>query len=112
MTTRFRDFGAGTASDAQPLSFKLHGEEFECIKEVQGKILLTLVADSSSEDPAKAASVIDKFFSAVLTDESYARFDTLLKSKEKIVAVDTLAEITGWLVQEYTDRPTERPEVS
>jgi hypothetical protein len=110
--TRFKDFGAGTSNvNAEPISFKLHDEEFTCVAQIQGKLMLDLVADSSSSDPAKSASVIEKFFSQVLTDESYARFQTLLSDKDKIVTVETLAEITGWLVEEYSQRPEEQPEV-
>lgn len=110
--TRFRDFGSGGDVEKKPLSFKLHGEEFNCLPAVQGKLLLDLVKESGADDPAKSAAIIDKFFEQVLTDESYQRFDALLKHKEKIVSMDTLAEITGWLVEEYTDRPEEQPELS
>jgi hypothetical protein len=75
--------------------------------------MLDLVAQSNnSDDPAAAALIVNKFFKQVLTDESYTRFDALLTDKQKIVTVETLAEITGWLVEEYTDRPTKGPEVS
>lgn len=110
---RFKDFGGKEGSDKEPLSFKLHGEEFHCLPEVQGKILLDLVAESGKEDdPAAGALIINKFFSSVLVDESYTRFNALLESKDKIVPMEMLAEVTSWLVQEYADRPTEGPEVS
>jgi len=112
--TRFKDFGAGTSTgEKAPLSFKLHGEEFTCMPEVQGKVLLDLVAKSGNDnDPAAAAAIISTFFNTVLYDESYARFDALLHSKDKIVNMETLAEITSWLVEEYAGRPEEQPEVS
>ena len=109
--TRFKDFGA-TTSAAEPLSFQLNGETFDCLPEIQGKVLLDLVKDSSSEDAAKSAEIITNFFSFVLTNESEERFNAMLSSKDKIVSVETLAEITGWLVQEYTNRPEGQPEVS
>lgn len=110
--TRFRDFGSSVGIDltAEPVKFKLYDEEFVCIPQVQGKILLELVAESSSEDTVRSSVVIDKFFSYVLEDESYARFDALVHDKHKIVSIETLAEITGWLVEEYTNRPEEQPE--
>jgi len=110
--SRFKDFGAGDSGDSTPLSFKLHDEEFHCLRSIQGKILLDLVAKTSADDPAASAGIITEFFSYVLEDESFTRFDALLKDKYKIVSVDTLGEITGWLMGEYTNRPTEGPEVS
>jgi hypothetical protein len=110
---RFKDFGAGTGTkDAKPLSFKLHGEEFHCVKQVQGKLMLDLAATSGSEDPSKAAALINTFFKQVLLEESFVRFEALAESKDKIVTVETLAEITGWLVEEYAGRPEEQPELS
>jgi hypothetical protein len=111
MTNRFKDFGSGDGVEATPLSFKLHNEEFHCAPAVQGKLMLQLAASAGDNDPAKAAGMIDSFFEQVLLAESYERFSALLAS-EKIVPVETLANITAWLVEEYSGRPTERPEVS
>ena len=55
MAKRFRDFGSGDSVVKEPLSFKLHGEEFNCVPMIQGKFLLDLVADSNSDDPVKNA---------------------------------------------------------
>lgn len=111
--TRSRDFG-GVDEDANvdPLFFKLHGEKFDCVPEIQGSVLLELVKDSQSQDAATSAAIITSFFENVLTDESYVRFQALIKSKDKIVRVEKLGEITGWLVEEYTNRPEAQPEAS
>lgn len=112
MTNRFKDFGSGNTVDTAPLSFKLHGEEFECHQALQGKILLDLVANSNENDGAAVAKTIDSFFKAVMNEENYERFDTLLRNPTKIVSVETLGEITAWLVEEYSSRPTGGPEDS
>jgi hypothetical protein len=109
---RFKDFGSGNLQEKAPLSFKIHGEEFHCVPEVQGKLMLDMIANSSAEDPAKAAAVVSQFFNTVLQDESWTRFDALLNDKHRIVTVETLAEITGWLVEEYTGRPEQQPDLS
>lgn len=110
---RFKDFGAGKgAENVKPLSFKLHGEEFNCVPQVQGKLMLNMASDAGSEDPAKAAAIINTFFKKVLLEESFTRFEALLESQDKIVSVETLAEITGWLVEEYAGRPEGQPELS
>jgi hypothetical protein len=110
--TRFKDFGTGEDIVKEPLSFKLYGEEFHCIPSVQGKLLLDMIADSTSEETGKAVDVIRKFFKRTLLDESYERFDALINDPDKIVSVETLGEISGWLVSEYTSRPTKRPQDS
>ena len=111
--TRFKDFGKGTVGDAEPLSFKLYDEEFHCVKQVQGKVLMSLVASATqNENPTDSLNIIEKFFETVLLEESYERFSALLVDKERIVTVETLGEITGWLIEEYTSRPESEPEDS
>lgn len=113
MTKRFKDFGYGKAAEsAEPLVFKLYDEEFECYPRIQGKVLLDIVSESSSDDAGATARVILGFFSKVMKEESYVRFEALINDKEKIVQVDTLSEIISWLIGEYGDRPNQEPEDS
>lgn len=109
---RFKDFGAGKEDNASkdPISFKLHGEDFECLPRLQGKTLLEFVELANSENAGDSAKVTRTFFSKVMNDATYARFDALLDDKEKIVTVETLSEIIGWLIEEYGNRPNQQPE--
>lgn len=106
MTKRFKDFGSDTGLSNEPLSFKLHGEEFECYPGMQGKRLLDLVANTEGEDNAAVANTITEFFKTTLKPESYERFEKLIVDPEKIVSVEVLGNITAWLVEEYSARPT------
>jgi len=113
MTNRFKDFGSGGEVNKTPLSFKLHGEEFHCKSAVQGKALLDLIAGSAEDSGGLGvAKVINEFFGLCLIEESYKRFEALLENPDKIVTVETLGEITAWLVEEYSSRPTQQPEHS
>ena len=109
---RFKDFGAGVAKEASPLSFKIHSEEFHCVPRIQGQVLLDLIASTGDNSAQNSAGVMNMFFKNVLQDESYARFDALTRDKNRIVEVETLAEIVTWLMEEYGDRPPTQPEVS
>ena len=112
MTTRFKDFGSGGEQNTEPISFKLHGEDFECVKNLQGNALLSLVAKAGRGEPSDAAETIKDIFSRALVEESYVRFLKLIDDKDKIVTVETLGEITAWLVEQYSGRPTSGPEQS
>lgn len=111
---RFKDFGSGKdISSLEPISFKLHDEEFFCLPAIQGKFLIDLVASASGdEDNSSSLKMISEFFRHVLTDESYERFNKLLEDKNRIVMVDTLSEIVTWMMVEYTNRPEKQPEGS
>lgn len=102
---RFKDFGAEEPQEEEAPSFSLYGETFTGLPDIQGATLLNIVKDSQDPDPAVSASIILSFFERVLTDESYTRFKALIESKDKIVRVEKLGEITGWLIEEYTNRP-------
>jgi hypothetical protein len=111
--TKYRDFGSGkNAGEKEPVTFKLYGEDFSCREQLQGKTLLDLVARSSGDDASESAKTINMFFEHVLLPESYTRFSALLESPDKIVSVETLGDISGWLVEVYAGRPETEPEVS
>jgi hypothetical protein len=112
MTTRFKDFGGADSQPKEAIKFKLHEEEFLCKSAIQGKTLLNLVAKTENNEPSELAKVIDEFFSQVLEKESLTRFDNLLKHDKKIVSLETLGEITSWLMEQYSDRPLTEPEPS
>lgn len=109
MTTRFKDFGAPEVN-MEPLSFALFGETFNCIPSLPGKFLLNLIAESNSDDPVASANVVSKFFDTVLVDDSRERFNALAVDPTRVVPVETLSDITAWLVEEYAARPFEQPE--
>jgi hypothetical protein len=108
---KFRDFGSPVVENATPISFKIFDEEFNCVPVMPGKVMLDMVAKSSSSDAAEQAAIINDFFSTVLTAESLVRFNALLVDKDRVVTTETLGEITGWLVEQYADRPEEQPGV-
>jgi hypothetical protein len=108
---KFKDFGSPSTSDLEPISFKIFEEEFLCVSSMPGKILLDLVGKANSTETSDQASMITDFFSSVLVDESLERFNKLIVDKERVVTTETLAEITGWLVEQYGDRPNQQPEV-
>lgn len=111
---KFKDFGTGLTDieNAEPISFKLYDEEFFCLPKIQGKVLLDFIQRANSEDSTENAKIIQILFDKVLTAESFLRFDALLEDKNRIVTIETLSEIVGWLISEYSARPEEQPEVS
>lgn len=104
---RFKDFGSPAADKTTPLTFRLYGETFHAIPSIQGKALMGLVKSSDTDNPAESANMVMEFYDKVLLPESLVRFNALLDSQDKIVPVETLAEIVGWLVEEYSGRPEE-----
>lgn len=111
--SRFKDFGAPDEGvKHEKISFKLYGEEFECVPALPGRTLLSFAQASGSEDGAESAKAINTFFSKVLVEESYQRFEDLAEDPKRLVTVETLAEVVGWIVETYANRPTQGSEHS
>jgi hypothetical protein len=114
---RHKSFEVKNIDDAEPLTFDLGGEEFTCHPEVQGKMILDIIRTAANEDDPDArgmmmaVGVLD-FFEKVMDAEEYARFEALMKDPKRIVPMDTLSDIMSWLIEEYTDRPTQPSSVS
>ena len=110
---KFKDFGTPNFDDADPVSFKIFDETFVCRPQIPGKTMLDLASKTSDEEnPGEAGKVIEKFFSTVLVPESLERFNSLCDDPERIVQMQSLMDIIGWLVETYSERPTTRPELS
>lgn len=108
--TRSRDFGkTKRLDDFEPLDFTLNGETYNCKPAIQGGTLLAFVADADSDQGGKAASALYGFFEKALVPEDYTRFSAMLEDSDVIVDLNLLGEIAGWLVEEYTARPTSEP---
>jgi len=104
---RFKDFGkTSTLEDFPPLSFKLNDEEFQCKQAMSGAALLDFVRRADSNSGGMAAEAIVDFLNGSLEDDDAVRFEAMIKDPDRIVEVETLGDIAGWLVEQYTARPT------
>ena len=113
---RHKSFEVVDIEESEPLDFDLGGETFVCYPEVQGKTILDVmqVAAEGDEDTRgvmMAVSVLD-FFVKVMPPEEYERFEKLMEDPKRIVRMEVLSEIMSWLIEEYTDRPTQPSSVS
>lgn len=108
---KFKDFGTPNTDNLEPISFKLYGEEFHCRPQIPGKVMIDIAAKTADEENAAAnASMINDFFSAVLMGDSADRFNALAEDPDRVVTIDQIMEIVSWLMEQYADRPTTRPE--
>lgn len=105
---RHRSFESKPKSTV-PITFDLYDETFEAYENIQGIIILSFVAslaDVEDDNGAGAANAIIGFFEKTLKPESLERFHALTSDPERPVDSEELSEIVGWLMEQYTDRPT------
>lgn len=112
---RFKDFGSDQILDTtayEPVTFRLDGKDFTCYPVIPGAALLEFVSDADSGEGGRASESIIKFFKAAMPEDEFERFSALIKRPDRVTPIDVLAEISTWLVEVYSDRPTELPSAS
>lgn len=108
MTQRQKSFRGGKAiSDFEPIEFDLEGRKFQCKPAVQGAVLLEFVAQADGDSGGAAAGAIYGFFESCMPADQYKAFMELLNDPDLIFDMEVIGEIAGWLVEQYTARPTQ-----
>lgn len=112
---RFKDFGSDQildTSEYEPVTFRLDGQDFLCYPVLPGSALLEFVSDADSGEGGRASESILRFFKAAMAEDEYERFYTLIKRPDRVTPMEVLADISTWLVEVYSDRPTKLPSAS
>lgn len=90
-------FNMGTM--AEPVTFMIDEDEFEAIPSNRlpaGSLAKYFAAVSDS----KIFEAQELFFKAVLTDESYKRFEERINSMENPITIGVMGDIASWLLGE------------
>lgn len=101
-----------TDTDEEPIevpaapTFALNGHEFKCLPVIPGGALSDIFWVMQSKDITARAAGICRFISQVMPDEAADEFDLLIHDKTTIVRMSKLLEISIWLIEEYTSRPS------
>lgn len=115
MTKRHRSFAAKATkerTDDEKITFDIAEKHYFTAKDdIQGAVILDFVA-AADEGAAKAAAKIFGFFEQCLPADEYKRFNEVVHGDDVIVEMETLSEIVAYLIEEYTDRPTQASDSS
>lgn len=99
-----RDFPITPTQYDRP-TFSLADEEFIALPDPPGGALADLFWAYQGDVTAQAAGVV-RFIEGCLPDDEADRFLKVIHDKETIVPLAVLSDIHGWLMEQYTDRPT------
>jgi hypothetical protein len=108
----------------EPVILDIDGTEISCRPGIDGLTLMeftkTVVEATSLEDDVaaglitemeatrrgvEAANAFVTLLKATILDEEWAKFETLVREND--VTLEVLSEIASWLVEVYSNRPTE-----
>lgn len=93
--------------EVAPLGFDLAGESFEVLPEAPGIILLEFIEATTSDEKGANAAALTKFLRSIMTTEEWDRLDGVLHNPDNMIDIKTISEIVGFIIEEYTSRPSE-----
>jgi hypothetical protein len=83
-------------------------EKFRARPAIAGGLMLTMSAAMDSGVAVQSAEII-RMLDGVIWPEDKARFNEVINDPDSAIPIETLAEIITWLIEEYAERPTQRP---
>lgn len=109
----FKDF----TKKRKRIIFRLDPDEFECVPALMPDALQEIMIKFRSDEFTKSVkerdveavfgSVRDMYSIFLLDDEHYDRFVARLSDRHNPIDIHQLVEIIHWVIEKYTNRPTE-----
>lgn len=111
----YRDF----TKKRKPVYFKIDDDTFHCVEALAPDTLQDIMkmirTETDASETDRAAAVLGKLrgiFQLFLLEESFEVFASRLGNSRKPIDVGQLLDITSWIVEVYTGRPTTPSESS
>jgi len=98
---------AGQAED--PVEFSLDGQVLHAYRPTEGQLALLMMAlGRHTTETTKIAGAVD-FFVSICDQPSYTYLADRLQSRENPIALEEIAEVVQWIIEEWAGRPTPSP---
>jgi hypothetical protein len=106
---RRKTISARNRRNTEVIELDFDGTVFPCKPSIPGVVLLDFIGGIDEDTPATMAVALrDLLFSAVEEDH-LEDFKTYISKPENGVDIEALSEAVGYLVEQYSDRPTNQP---
>jgi hypothetical protein len=83
-------------------------QKFRARPTVPGALMLRIASTIDGQVGAMSGEII-KLLEGAIWPEDRVKFNALLDDPETAIGIEVLVEILGWLIEEYAERPTQRP---
>jgi hypothetical protein len=113
VSRKFKSFGSPITPGEEVIEFEIYGYTFRCKPGIQGRKLLEFILETESETTGASAAAMIQFLDSSIVDEQRDTFQAVTESDETIIPMDTLSDITAWLIELYSGNSQEKqPEQS
>lgn len=96
--------------------FSLADQEFTCVPTMPAGVLIALSNVKSPKEGEEGGEnllvQVQDFIESVMVDADVPRFREVISSKQYTITFDELVDVMNWLIEEYSDRPTQPPSSS
>lgn len=103
---RRKTFSTYVATPAEPVELVINDQTFRCQESLPGQVLLDFLAETKMDDPASMVSAINNIFKQAVVEEDYEAWSAFIRDPANNISLNNLSEFAGWLVEEYTGRPS------
>jgi hypothetical protein len=101
---------APTAFDgAQPITFKIDGDEFTAYPPTPGQMAMLVSAQAEGRDVTTSMAAIIDFIDGLLDEDGREMYRRRLLDRDDPFDFDTVNEIMEGLMEEWSARPTKSP---
>lgn len=80
----------------------IKGASFRCNSKIPGMVLVDFISEMDEDDPKSMGIGLTSFFEAAVDENVMADFFAYVRDKKNGVELDDLAEMAGWLAEQYT----------
>lgn len=115
MAMRRRNFNTKKKGTDDVVVLDINGDDpelarsFPCNSKIPGMVLVDFISEMDEDDPASMGSSLTSFFKASIQKDHYEAFLEYVRTPENEVDLEQLAEMAGWLAEQYTGgNPTEQ----
>lgn len=100
-----KSFKAYVPEDSD-VAFDVNGTEFKCIPMMTGTALLDFTSRMDETNPATMARAVTELLDLVIDPEQLEAWHVFAADPVNGVSMELLAEIAGWITEEYVGHPT------
>ena len=86
----------------------INDREFKCKSRIPGIVLMRWVSKLDMEDPAAAAGAVEELLRAAIAPDDQDDFFEYVEDPANNVDLQTLSQMAGWLVEQFTGNPTQQ----
>ena len=113
MAIRRKKFITKKAGTDDVVALDVNDVSFPCNSKIPGMVLVDFISEMDEDNPSAMGKSLTGFLKAAIREDAHEAFFEYCRVPENDVDLDALAEMAGWLAEQYSgENPTAQSPVS